>query len=168
MIKIEIKNRWSGNVQFTAELECSEDTSLRVKHGLALKWAILSGADLSGADLRDADLRGADLRDAKNMPFIPFIPDLDGKILAALGKEGCQLEMSTWHTCETTHCRAGWAITLAGDSGRTLESIMGASAAGAIIYATCYPELKIPDFYTDNETALADIKARAALTNQAK
>ena len=243
MIKIEIKNRWSLKVQFTAEIECDESASIGVKLGLALKWAIktkadlrdavlrdadLSDADLSGAVLRGADLRGADLRDAvlrdadlsgavlrgavlrgadlsgavlsgavlrdadlsgavlrgadlsgavlrdadlsdaKNMPFVPFIPDLDGKILAALGKEGCKLEMNNWHTCETTHCRAGWAITLAGDSGRTLESMMGPAAAGAIIYATCYPGMKIPNFYADNNEALKDIKSRAALANQAK
>jgi len=63
-MKFEIRNRWSGNVQFTAEIDCSEDTPLRIKVGLAAKWAFKSGADLSGAVLSGADLRGADLRGA--------------------------------------------------------------------------------------------------------
>jgi uncharacterized protein YjbI with pentapeptide repeats len=127
-----------------------------------LRGADLRGADLRGADLRGADLRGADLSDAV-LPFIPKIEDLDGKILAAIGKEGCALDMESWHVCETTHCRAGWAIHLSGDVGKTLESIYGPSAAGALIYATCYPKLKIPDFTASNEDALADMKQRAKL-----
>ena len=69
MIKFNVLNRWSGSVQFTAEIDCEEGASLRVKAGLALQWAyksdaVLRGADLSGADLRDADLRDAVLRGA--------------------------------------------------------------------------------------------------------
>ena len=69
MINFNILNRWTGNVQFTAEINCPEDAPYRVKLGLAVRWgvkngAVLRDADLSGADLRDADLRGADLRGA--------------------------------------------------------------------------------------------------------
>ena len=32
-------------------------------------------------------------------------------------EDGGKLDMSTWHRCGTTHCRAGWAITLAGAAG---------------------------------------------------
>jgi len=73
-MKFDIKNRFTGKTQFTADIDCSGDESTRFKIGLSVKWAIkngadlrgayLRGADLSGADLRDADLRGADLRDA--------------------------------------------------------------------------------------------------------
>ena len=68
-MKFEVKNRWSGSVQFTADIECDESASYRFKLGLAVRWAFkgdadLSDADLSGAYLRDADLRGAYLRDA--------------------------------------------------------------------------------------------------------
>ena len=65
MLKLEVKSRWSGAVQFTAEIDCDESASHSVKLGLAVKWGIKNGADLSGADLRDAYLRGADLRGAK-------------------------------------------------------------------------------------------------------
>ena len=63
-MKFEIKNRWSGEVQFTADIKADENTPLSVKIGLAVKWAIKGDANLRGANLRGADLRGADLRDA--------------------------------------------------------------------------------------------------------
>ena len=68
-MKYEIKNRFTGDVQFTADIDATEDTLKSVKIGLAVRWAIksrayLSDADLSGADLSDANLIGADLIDA--------------------------------------------------------------------------------------------------------
>ncbi len=70
MIKFEIKNRFSGDVQFTAEIDCDEGASYCVKVGLAVKWGVenradLSRAYLSGADLSRADLSGAYLSGAK-------------------------------------------------------------------------------------------------------
>ena len=67
--KFEVRNRWTSAVQFTAEIECAPDAPVRIKLGLAIRWArksgaVLSGADLSGADLGGADLSGAVLRDA--------------------------------------------------------------------------------------------------------
>jgi uncharacterized protein YjbI with pentapeptide repeats len=63
-MKYEIKNRFTQQVQFTAEIECDESTSWSVKQGLAVKVAFKSGANLRGADLRGAYLGGANLRDA--------------------------------------------------------------------------------------------------------
>ena len=92
-MKFQIKNRFSGAVQFECELPVELETvnyalqlgfavqaAYRAKadlsgsalRGAALSCSALSGADLSGADLRGADLRGADLRRA----------DLSGAILA--------------------------------------------------------------------------------------
>jgi hypothetical protein len=166
--KFEVLNRWTGKVQFAAEIDCSARASVSVKMGLAVKWAFSSGADLSDAVLRDAVLRGADLSGAvlsdavlRGAEKIPAIPALDTKILAAI-KDGGKLEMSAWHKCKTTHCRAGWAITLAGDAGHKLEAKFGSAAAGALIYAKSYPDKPIPNFYAENNEALADIQARAA------
>jgi uncharacterized protein YjbI with pentapeptide repeats len=64
MIKFDVFNRFSGAVQFTAEIDCPLDASPSLKLELAVKWAIKECADLGGADLRGADLRGADLRGA--------------------------------------------------------------------------------------------------------
>ena len=53
-IKFDVTNRWTGNVQFTAEIKCRKDEVTSVKLGLAVKWALKSGAGLRGADLRGA------------------------------------------------------------------------------------------------------------------
>jgi hypothetical protein len=63
-MEFKILNRFSGEVQFTAEIGCKEDESTSIKIGLAVKWAIKSNADLSGADLSRADLYGANLSGA--------------------------------------------------------------------------------------------------------
>ena len=75
-MKFDILNRWTGRVQFTAEIDADEDVPLSIKIGLAVRWgrknsAVLRGADLSDADLSGADLSGADLSDA----------DLSGAVL---------------------------------------------------------------------------------------
>ena len=48
-MQFEVSNRFSGRVQFTAQIECAEDAPLSIKLGLAVQWARLSGTDLSGA-----------------------------------------------------------------------------------------------------------------------
>ena len=64
-----ILNSWTGEVVFSAEIECRADELPGVKLGLAVKVATkgsayLSGADLSGADLSRADLGRANLSGA--------------------------------------------------------------------------------------------------------
>jgi len=76
-IKVEVKNRITGLVQFTAEIECDEDAPVSLKLGLAVKWAIkngvnLRGADLSGVDLSAADLSGTYLGGKKLAPGLSF------------------------------------------------------------------------------------------------
>jgi hypothetical protein len=61
IMEFKILNRFSGEVQFTAEIDCKEDEKTSVKIGLAVKWAIKTTADLSRADLSRANLSGADL-----------------------------------------------------------------------------------------------------------
>jgi hypothetical protein len=164
------------------------DLSSANLHGARLDGALLWRANLRGADLTSACLVGANLHHADltcaditgsichhtvftlalftgiefGLPREPLtIPQLDAKILAAL-EAGGRLDMHNWHTCETTHCRAGWAITLAGEAGRELEKRYGVAAAGAIIYGLSRPYLPVPDFYADNDAAMADIRASAA------
>ena len=72
--------------------------------------------------------------------------------------------MGKWHTCDTTHCRAGWVVALAGAGGRALEWAMGTPAAAAVIYMRSDPKLeRIPDFYASNADALEDMKRLAEL-----
>ena len=61
MIKFDVTNRFTGAVQFTAEIDCTEDTTYRAKLGLAVKWAIKTRANLTDAYLADAYLAGANL-----------------------------------------------------------------------------------------------------------
>jgi uncharacterized protein YjbI with pentapeptide repeats len=93
-------------------------------------------------------------------PEVPVIPDLDSKILRLVdGGEG-KLEMNDWHTCQTTHCRAGWAVHLAGDAGYALEGKYGPEHAGAMIYRASTG--RVPYFFGSNDDALEDIKRCAA------
>ena len=169
-MKFEIKNRWTGNVQFTAEIDCDDNAVNSLKIGLAVKCAIKNGANLRGADLRGADLSGANLRGAylsdtnlsgADLGAFPVkIPDIHQTVYAAASKDGA-LDMSDWH-CGTSHCRAGWVVTLAGEGGKALEWAYGTPTAAALIYAASDPQLKkIPNFYCDNEAALADMKRLA-------
>ena len=78
MIKFDILNRLSGEVQFTAEIECDGKIPRSIKLGLAIKKAIevkanLYGANLRSADLRSANLSSADLRSA-NLSDNPKLP----------------------------------------------------------------------------------------------
>ena len=66
LIKFDVLNHFTGSVQFTAEIDCAADALPSVKLGLAVKWAIKSGADLYGANLSGANLSGAFLSGAKN------------------------------------------------------------------------------------------------------
>jgi len=122
--------------------------------------ADLCEADLSGANLRKADLGETDLSGTiLNWDQIPLVPNIDAAILSAL-KGGGTLDMKDWHTCDTTHCRAGWAVVLAGDAGQKLEEQLGTNAAASLIYARSGSH-PVPNWYADNETVLADIRKRA-------
>ena len=148
----QIKNR------FTGEIMCG-GLSLKIVLERHRKWvrnedggekANLSGANLSGAYLRDANLRG-----------VPKIENIHQKVYAAASQPDA-LDMSSWHTCETTHCRAGWVIALAGEAGAAMEFCLGTSAAASLIYLKSDPKLeKIPDFHASNKDALEDMKRSA-------
>ena len=170
-----IYNRWTGAVKFTAGITVTPDMTPSVKLGLAVKWgfksgANLSGANLSGAELRGANLRGANLRGAElrgadlrgaNLSDCPVkIPDIHKAVYEAASQDGA-LNMVVWH-CGTTHCRAGWVVTLAGEGGAALEFAMGTAAAAALIYMASDPKLEqVPNFYASNAGALADMQRLA-------
>ena len=144
--------------------------------GCDLRGCDLRESDLSGCDLRGCDLRGCDLRDADLRFADLFHADLSGADLSGTqfptvtpyfqlvekiaeqvdAQEGC-LSMRKWHTCDTVHCLAGWAVTLH-QEGKKLEDEIGISAAAALIFhASCG---EVPDFYSDDETARAWLKSK--------
>ena len=129
--------------------------------GAYLRDANLRDADLRDANLRGANLRGANLRDAKFPNNTPVVPSIDAAILTAIGADASGLKMDSWH-CGTTHCRAGWAVILAGDAGVALERQIGTAAAGALIYAASRPRQPVPNFYASNADTLADLRQSAS------
>ena len=71
--------------------------------------------------------------------------------------------MSDWHTCDTTHCRAGWVVTLAGKAGKTLETYWTTNHAAWLIYRASDPGIvgRRPNFFATNDEALADMRRLA-------
>jgi hypothetical protein len=96
MIKFDVLNRFSGAIQFTAEIDCADSEPHCWKLRLAVQWAIKTGADLSdtdlsGADLSDTDLCGADLSGAKLRRAKLSGADLCGADLSGADLSGAKL-----------------------------------------------------------------------------
>jgi hypothetical protein len=71
--------------------------------------------------------------------------------------------MSDWHTCETTHCRAGWVVTLAGEQGKQLEKETSTCFAAMQIYKESSPIKVSPvRFFDSNKQGMEDIIRCAA------
>lgn len=67
--------------------------------------------------------------------------------------------MSNWHSCDTTHCRGGWIVSLAGEAGRALEKISNTEFAAMQIYKASSPIRVSPvRFYETDEVAMRDIE----------
>ena len=104
-----------------------------------------------------------DLKNSKPMQ-IPKIENIHTKVWEAVRGEQNRLEMRDWHTCETTHCRGGWVVHLAGKAGYALEAFHGTELAAMLIYRESSPHRVNPArFYDTNDAALADIKRMADL-----
>lgn len=142
---MELRNR-GGEVIFA--LETAKTLAELAKAAFAAKKS------LRDAVLRDADLTGG-------LDGVPFIPNIHQSVYDAASQPDA-LDMGTWHTCDTTHCRAGWVIALAGPGGRALEWALGTPAAATVIYLKSDPKLeRVPNFYANNANALEDMKRLA-------
>lgn len=181
-MEFEIRNRWNGNVEYKCELSADiAGKTYAVQLGYAVREAIanranLRDADLRGANLSVANLRGANLRDADlcgavlrgadlcGADWLPKIENIHRAVYEAAIKPDA-LDMGQWHRngwCGTTHCRAGHVVVLAGAGGRVLEGVMGTNTAAALIYQASDPTLeRVPNFYSTNDEALADMRRLA-------
>ena len=74
------------------------------------------------------------------------------------------LDMRNWHTCNTTHCRAGWVVHLAGEAGYALEQFFNTPLAAQLIYRASGAPINPGRFYDNNDDALADMKRLAERT----
>ncbi len=77
--------------------------------------------------------------------------------------------MDKWHTCDTTHCRAGWVVVLAGEAGKKLELKTSTLFAAMQIYKKSSPEIRVwpPRFFETDKIAMADIEKCAQLESGA-
>jgi hypothetical protein len=93
---------------------------------------------------------------------IPVIENIHKRIYEAVSQPDA-LNMGYWHTCETTHCRAGWAVHLAGPAGYELEKKTSTVFAAMQIYKASGYLISPVRFYESNEVALADMKKLAGV-----
>ena len=106
-------------------------------------------------------LKGDPSSDFSGPPAIPAIENIDAQIFAAAEQPGA-LRMDKWHTCGTTHCRAGWAVHLAGEAGYALERFHNTALAAQLIYRASGSPISPVRFFNSNEAALADMRKRAS------
>jgi len=87
----------------------------------------------------------------------PVIPNIHQAVLDAASGEGA-LNMADWHTCDTTHCRAGWVVFLAGEAGLDLEKRTSTLFAALMIYKASSPIKVSPTrFFESNAVAMKDM-----------
>lgn len=96
----------------------------------------------------------------RTAPQIPVIPDIHKRIYERVSQPNA-LDMSDWHSCETTHCRAGWVVHLAGDAGYALEKFHNTELAAVLIYRASGYEISPERFFDDADDAMADMKRLA-------
>jgi hypothetical protein len=101
---------------------------------------------------------------------VPVVENIHTKVYEAASADSA-LDMSTWHTCDTTHCRAGWVVILAGEAGKQLEELTDTCFAAIQIYKASSPiRVSPPRFYETEGVAMADMKRcaeeEAALFNK--
>ena len=89
--KFEVRNRWTGEVQFTAEISCAPDAPPAVKLGLAVRWGFEKRANLYGARLYGARLVGANLDGANLVGANLDGANLDGANLVGANLVGARL-----------------------------------------------------------------------------
>lgn len=104
-------------------------------------------------------------RKKEQLPEIPKIENIHQKIYEVASQPGC-LDMDAWHSCETTHCRAGWAVHLAGGAGYALERKTSPVFAAMQIYKASGYEISPCRFFDTNEEALKDMKKLAEVELQ--
>jgi hypothetical protein len=138
--------------------------------GAALVGTTLVGANLTGAALTSADLADAYMFDV-TWGDAPVVKDIHKKVYASVMVENT-FDMGDWGItngakCGTTMCRAGHVVSIAGAEGVELSTKIGIPSAALAIYAVSDPEYfardGIPDFFTNNEIALADMERLAGI-----
>jgi len=92
--------------------------------------------------------------------IVPSIPNIHQTVFA-YASQPFALDMADVHRCKTTHCRAGWATTLAGQPGANLENLFGWEFAATLIYEASGFVINPFRFYDSDQAAMADMQRLA-------
>jgi hypothetical protein len=90
---------------------------------------------------RCSDLKNsapAEQKAEPHKPLYPIIENIHQKVFRAASSPNA-LNMGDWHTCDTTHCRAGWVEHLAGEEGKALARKTSTLFAAMMIYDASSP-----------------------------
>ena len=136
MIKFDITNHFTGEVQYTAEIDCAEDAPRSIKLGLAVQWGIKSRANLARANLADAQWRNGIV--IQQRPIQIYGLHWPVTILDAHMEIGCQLHrLSEWEAfddaaigrMDARYAKKFWAenkdalLGMARGAGRSFEPL---------------------------------------------
>jgi len=101
MIKFDVKNRYTGDVQFTAEIECDDNADMSIKLGLAIQWgyknkkplegANMEGANMAGANMADANMAGANMEGANMARANMAVANMEGANMAGANMAGANM-----------------------------------------------------------------------------
>ena len=136
-LKIEIKNRWTGNVLFEFE---KENNSLK--------------DTLQEAVRQKADLRGAYLSDVNNIPFIPMACPSDGAFIGWKKVGDCLIELeipaeARRSSATTSKCRCDKAKVISITNGEeSFMKVTNRKYGHDTIYRV--GEMVYPDSFDDN------------------
>ena len=134
---------------------CSDCSGCRGCSDLGFKHDIKAEKDVTNETTSEIASRSS-------FPGVPIIENIRQKILEAVTAIDHKLEMGSWHVCETTHCRAGWVVQLAGNEGFELERKTSTQFAAMRIYKNSSDIRVSPNkFFDSDEVAMEDIKACA-------
>lgn len=99
---------------------------------------------------------------ALGAPIIPVIENIHQRVFEAASKPKA-LNMGDWHSCNTTHCRGGWVVHLAGEAGYALERFHNTALAAQLIYDASDPTRMFNPsrFFDGGMAARADMKRLA-------
>lgn len=153
MNKIEIKNRWTGEVIFAHE--CEDNTIKKTVEQAVIEGVSLDGASLDGASLKWASLDGASLDGAKGNLFVPLACPSDGAFIAWKKVKGKLVKLlipedARRSSSTTNKCRCDKAQVLAitdTEGNNPIQSITNYE------YAPCdyiVGETVTPDSFDDN------------------
>lgn len=99
------------------------------------------------------------------VPSIPVIPDIHKAVFAAVSQPKA-LDMGAWHTCDTTHCRAGWVVHLAGEAGYALEAFHNTELAAMLIYRESGYPINPARFHDSGKVAMDDMRKLAGVESE--